>query len=118
MDRPQRRARIEKQADIRVQPGGAKIAGAKHAAIAARVMRRRAASQERRDADKPERQPTQAELLSSNPKTKRSGWAGPSHPEDTGHGLRDFSPGASVISAMRPPFSATQEFFVSGYLSV
>lgn len=33
-------------------------------------------------------------------------------------GLRDFSPGASAISAMRPPFSATQEFFVSGYLSV
>ena len=38
--------------------------------------------------------------------------------EHAAHGLRDFSPGASAISAMRPPFSATQEFFVSGYLSV
>jgi hypothetical protein len=38
--------------------------------------------------------------------------------ENTPHGLRDFSPGASASSAMRPPFSATQEFFVSGYLSV
>src|SRR6185369_13223692 len=39
-------------------------------------------------------------------------------PRNPPHRLRDFSPGASVISAMRPPFSATQEFFVSGYLSV
>jgi hypothetical protein len=61
---------------------------------------------------------TPADLFFSNPRTKRSGWGGWPHPENTAHGLRDFSPGASVISAMRPPFSATQEFFVSGYLSV
>jgi len=100
------------------QPGGAEIAGAKHAAIAARIMRRRAAGHERHHAGKPEGQPTQADPFFSNPKTKQSGWEGWSHPENTLHGLRDFSPGASVISAMRPPFSATQEFFVSGYLSV
>jgi hypothetical protein len=34
------------------------------------------------------------------------------------YGLRDFSPGARATSAIRPPFSATQEFFVIGYLSV
>ena len=28
--------------------------------------------------------------------------------------LRDFSPGASVTSASRPPFIPTQEFLVSG----
>jgi hypothetical protein len=33
-------------------------------------------------------------------------------------GLRDFSPGAKAISAIRPPFKATQEFLVTGYLSV
>ena len=33
-------------------------------------------------------------------------------------GLRDFSPGAKAISAIRPPLSATQEFLVTGYLSV
>jgi hypothetical protein len=33
-------------------------------------------------------------------------------------GLRDFSPGANAISAIRPPFKATQEFLVTGYLSV
>ena len=33
------KCRIEKQADIRIQPGGAEITGTKHAAIAARVMR-------------------------------------------------------------------------------
>ena len=110
--------RIEKQADVRIQPGGAEIAGAKHAAIAARVMRRRAAGQEGHHTGKPEGQPTHADLFFFNPKMKRSGWGDWSHPENTPHGLRDFSPGASAISAMRPPFSATQEFFVSGYLSV
>lgn len=34
------------------------------------------------------------------------------------HGWRDLSPGASANSAMRPPFNATQEFAVTGYLSV
>ena len=32
-------------------------------------------------------------------------------------GLRDFSPEASAISAMREPLIPTQEFLVSGYLS-
>ena len=59
--------RVEKQADIRIQPGGAEIAGAKHAAIAARIMRRRAASQEGQHAGKPEGQPTHADFLFSNP---------------------------------------------------
>jgi hypothetical protein len=45
--------RIEKQADIRIQPGGAEIAGAKHAAIATRIMRRRAAGQKGQQAGKP-----------------------------------------------------------------
>src|SRR6266478_3145384 len=69
-------------------------------------------------AGKPKRQPTHVDRFFSNPRMKRSGWGDWSHPESTSHGLRDFSPGASAISAMRPPFSATQEFFVSGYLSV
>ena len=81
-------------------------------------MCRRAAGQQGHDAGKPEGQPTQADRFFSNPRMKRSGWGDWSHPESTPHGLRDFSPGASAISAMRPPFSATQEFFVSGYLSV
>jgi hypothetical protein len=85
------------------QPGGAKVAGAKLAGVVARIMRGRT------DAGR---------SVFFNPRTKQSGWEGGSHPENTAHGLRDFSPGASVISAMRPPFSATQEFFVSGYLSV
>ena len=85
------------------QPGGAEVAGAKHAGVVARIMRGRT------DARR---------FVFSNPWMKRSGWGGWSHPENTAHGLRDFSPGASAISAMRPPFSATQEFFVSGYLSV
>ena len=57
--------RIEKQADIRIQPGGAEIAGAKHAAVAARIMRRCAAGQEGHHARKPEGQPTHADLFSS-----------------------------------------------------
>jgi hypothetical protein len=65
--------RVEKQADIRVQPGGAEIAGAKHAAIAARIMRRRAAGQQGHHAGKPEGQPTHADLFFSNPWMKRSG---------------------------------------------
>ena len=81
-------------------------------------MRRRAAGQEGHHAGKPEGEPTHTDLLFFNPKMKWSGQEGWSHPEDIAHGLRDFSPGASAISAMRPPFSATQEFFVSGYLSV
>ena len=94
------------------------LVATKHAAIAARIMCRHAAGQEGHDAGKPKRQPTHADLFFSNPRMKRSGWGDWSHPESTPHGLRDFSPGASAISAMRPPFSATQEFFVSGYLSV
>lgn len=35
-----------------------------------------------------------------------------------GYGLRDRSPGPSTTSAMREPFGPTQEFLVSGYLSV
>ena len=74
--------RIEKQADIRIQPGGAEIAGAKHAAIAARIMRRRAAGQERQHAGKPEGQPTHADFGALfNPRMKRSGWGDWSHPE-------------------------------------
>src|SRR3984957_4210115 len=109
--------RIEKQADIRIQPDGAKIAGAKHTAIAARIMRRRAAGHQGQHAGKTEGQPTHADLLFSNSSMKRSGWDHGSPPENTCHGLRDFSPGASVSSAIRPPFNATQEFLVSGYLS-
>jgi len=66
--------RIEKQADVRIQPGGAEIAGAKHAAIAARIMRRRAAGQEGHHAGKPKGQPTHADWFFFNPRMKRSGW--------------------------------------------
>jgi hypothetical protein len=34
------------------------------------------------------------------------------------YGWRDFSPGTRAISAMRAPFGPSQEFLVSGYLSV
>jgi hypothetical protein len=64
---------VEKQANIRIQPGGAEIAGAKHAAIAACIMRRRAAGQEGHHAGKPKGQPTHAVWFFSNPRMRRVG---------------------------------------------
>jgi hypothetical protein len=66
--------RIEKQADIRIQPGGAEIAGTKHTTIAACIMRRCGAGEEGADAEKPKGHPTQAELPFSGHTMMWPGW--------------------------------------------
>jgi hypothetical protein len=107
---------IKKQSNIRPELSAAKIARTKHAAIGASIVRAYAASghgyyQEHQNNLIHARQLLQTTTRASHAATQFAS-ACPTQ------GLRDFSPGAKAISAIRPPFRATQEFLVTGYLSV
>ena len=117
-----RQRRAQKQADIGMEPGGAEIAGAEQAAIGAGIMRRRPPALQRATEAmaKPNQRTGASEACGSPSRRRRAREPRDSHARHLWPqcGLRDFSPGASVISAMREPFRPTQEFLVSGYLSV
>jgi hypothetical protein len=114
--------RIEEQANIGAEPGAAKIARTKHATVGTRIVRPSAngcqCQQQELEQDPMRKTP---QLTDPHPTRVRRGpetRAAPCISRSSPQGLRDFSPGAKAISAMRPPFKATHEFFVIGYFSV
>src|SRR5262249_35466600 len=103
----------------------AHVAGTEHAAVPARIVRRRFAGREGNDHQRKQR--ANAHPPPHTPKPAQPGSPRGRQGIPPGFlaatpsqcvGTRDGSPGASASSAMRPPFSATQDFLVTGYLSV
>ena len=113
---------VEEQPDIRVQPRAPEVARAEQPAIRARVMRARASARQHQGAcqrrDDATRHARSAPLLSKICGEPVARLPAASPTADPAHFLRDFSPEASAISAMREPLADVHEFLVSGYLSV
>ena len=107
--------RVDKQANIGLQPSTAKIAGTKHPAIGTGIVRRRQPA--RTDsARRTEHQPTEADLFQPIARVQRSGWDNRSHLASACHGLCDFSPEPANLghatAVQRHPGILGQRIFV------
>ena len=110
---------IEEQPNIGPEPSTAKIARTKYPAIRTGIVRSSVASHHGYDQEQ-QREPIHGYRLFQPTARVSHALHNPFNFASAcpAQGLRDFSPGAKAISAIRPPFRATQEFLVTGYLSV